>query len=94
MVARDGAFLFGDEANLTPKLPGYAVVNLNASYQLTPNLQLFARAENVGNVRYSSYGTFSPTDTVRLAQAPGAANPRSYSPAAPIGAFGGIRVQF
>ncbi len=94
VVARDGAFLFGDEANLTPKLPGYAVVNLNASYQLAPNLQLFARAENVGNICYYSYGTFSPTDTVRLAQTPGAANPRSYSPGAPIGGFGGMRLTF
>jgi outer membrane receptor protein involved in Fe transport len=93
-LGRDGAYLFGDEANLTPKLPGYAVLNLNADYQLTPRLRLFARIENAADARYYTYGTFSPTAAVRLAQAPGAANPRSYSPAAPIGGFGGIRVNF
>jgi len=93
-VGQDGAFLFGDEANLTPKLPGYVVINLNAGYQLTPRLQLFARIENAGDARYSTYGTFSPTSAVALVQAPGAANPRSYSPAAPIGGFGGARFKF
>jgi hypothetical protein len=32
--------------------------------------------------------------TVFIAQAPGATNPRSLSPAAPIGGFGGVRVTF
>jgi hypothetical protein len=31
---------------------------------------------------------------VFLAQAPNATNPRSYSIAAPIGGFGGVRVMF
>ena len=93
-IGQDGAYLFGDEANLSPRLPGYFVVNLNASYQLTRGLQLFARVENAADARYYTYGTFSPTATVNLVQAPGAANPRSYSPAAPVGGFGGVRVRF
>ena len=88
------AFLFGDEANLTAQLPGYFTVNLNTSYQLTKNVQLFAWAQNITNARYYTFGTFSPTSAVAIAQAPGASNPRSYSPAAPIGGFGGIRVTF
>jgi iron complex outermembrane receptor protein len=35
-----------------------------------------------------------PTSAVPIAQAPGATNPRSYSPAAPIGALVGVRVTF
>jgi hypothetical protein len=31
---------------------------------------------------------------VYLSQAPGATNPRSYSIAAPIGGFGGVRISF
>jgi iron complex outermembrane receptor protein len=31
---------------------------------------------------------------VFLAQAPNATNPRAYSPAAPIGGFGGVRITF
>lgn len=93
-VAASEAVLFGDQANLTPKLPAYVVLNLNASYQLTPNVQLFGLVQNAAGQRYYTYGTFSPTSSVALAQVPGATNPRSYSLAAPIGGFGGIRATF
>ncbi|HEV2100150.1 MAG TPA: TonB-dependent receptor, partial [Stellaceae bacterium] len=89
-----GQFLFGDEANLTPQTPPYLVLNLHSSYQVTKNLQLFAMIENVSNATYYTFGTFSPTSAVPIIQAPGAANPRSYSPAAPIGATVGIRATF
>ena len=93
-IGASTAFLFGDEANLTPPLPGYFTLNLSTSYQLTNNIQLFAWAQNITNARYYTFGTFSPTSAVFLSQAPGATNPRSYSPAAPIGGFGGVRVTF
>ncbi|HSZ89924.1 MAG TPA: TonB-dependent receptor [Acetobacteraceae bacterium] len=93
-ILASSAFLFGDEANLTPPLPGYFTMNLTTTYQLTKNVQLFAWAENITNARYYTFGTFSPTSSVFLAQAPGATNPRSFSPAAPIGGFGGVRVTF
>jgi outer membrane receptor protein involved in Fe transport len=94
LIAQSGAFLFGDEANLTPQLPGFVTLNLSTSYQLTPRVQFFASVENVTDAKYYTYGTFSPTTSVYLAQAPNATNPRAYSPAAPIGAFGGLRVKF
>jgi outer membrane receptor protein involved in Fe transport len=94
VVAASGAYLFGDEANLTPALPGYVTLNLSTTWQVTDHVQLFAWAENITNARYYTYGTFSPTSSVFLAQAPGATNPRSYSPAAPIGGFGGVRISF
>ena len=93
-IAASSAYLFGDEANLTPPLPGYFTLNLSTSYQVTEHVQLFAWAENITNARYYTFGTFSPTSSVFIAQAPGATNPRSYSPAAPIGGFGGVRVTF
>jgi len=93
-LAASGAYLFGDEANLTPELPGYFTLNLSTTYQVTDHIQLFAWAQNVTDARYYTYGTFSPTSSVFLAQAPGASNPRSYSPAAPIGGFGGVRITF
>ena len=89
-----GQFLFGDEANLTPQTPPYLVVNLHSSYQVTKNLQLFALIENVSNATYYTFGTFSPTSAIPIIQAPGATNPRSYSPAAPIAATVGIRATF
>src|SRR5271166_4801458 len=79
-VAASGRYLFGDEANLTPKTPAYFVLSLHTSYQLTPNLQLFGLLQNAFNTTYYTFGTFSPTSSVIIAQAPGATNPRSYSP--------------
>jgi len=93
-VAASGQFLFGDEANLTSKTPAYFVLNLHTSYQITKNLQLFGLIENAFNTTYYTFGTFSPTSSIPIAQAPGATNPRSYSPAAPIAATIGIRVTF
>ncbi len=91
---QSGQYLFGDEANLTPRLPGFFVMNLHSSYDVTQRLQLFVSAQNLLDRRYYTYGTFSPTNSVFLAQAPGASNPRSYSLAAPLGFFGGVRVKF
>jgi outer membrane receptor protein involved in Fe transport len=89
-----GQYLFGDEANLTPRLPGFFVLNAHTSYDVTPRVQLFASAENVLDRRYYTFGTFAPTSSINLVQAPGATNPRSYALAAPLGLFGGVRVKF
>ncbi len=93
-IYASGQYLFGDEANLTPPIPPYFVVNLHTSYQVTRHLQLFALLQNAFNVTYYTYGTFSPTSSIPIAQAPGATNPRSYSPAAPIGVTVGLRATF
>jgi iron complex outermembrane receptor protein len=93
-IAAAGQYLFGDEANLTPQTPPYFVLSLHSSYQVTSNLQLFAQIENAFNAQYYTFGTFSPTSSVPIAQAPGATNPRSYSPGAPIGVLVGIRATF
>jgi iron complex outermembrane receptor protein len=93
-IWQSSQILFGDEANLTPPLPGFVTLNLHGSYQLTPHVQLFTNIQNVNDAKYYTYGTFSPTSSVYLVQAPGATNPRAYSPAAPIGAFGGVKVTF
>jgi outer membrane receptor protein involved in Fe transport len=94
MIAASSAYLFGDEANLTPPLPGYVTLNVSTTYQVTEHVQLFAWAQNITDARYYTYGAFSPTGAVFLAQAPGASNPRSYSLAAPVAGFGGVRISF
>jgi len=93
-IAASGQYLFGDEANLNLKTQPYFVLNLHTSYQITKNLQFFGLIENAFNTKYSTFGTFSPTSSVFIAQAPGATNPRSYSPAAPIAGTVGLRVTF
>jgi iron complex outermembrane receptor protein len=93
-IAQTGQYLFGDEADLTPELPGFVTLNISTSYQITPRIQLFGSVENITDTRYYTYGTFSPTSAVFLRQAPNATNPRAYSPAAPVGGFGGVRISF
>ncbi|HSC18604.1 MAG TPA: hypothetical protein VLC74_06790 [Rhizomicrobium sp.] len=44
------------------------------------------------DTRYETFGTFSPVDQVPILQVPNARNPRSLSPAAPLVAFGGVRL--
>jgi len=97
LTAQTSTYLYGDEANLTPPLPGYIVLDLFTFYQLTPRLQFFGGIDNLTNTRYYNYGTFSPTGLdggVYVAQAPNYANPRSYSVAAPIGGYAGVKFTF
>ena len=93
-VAASGQYLFGDEANLTPKLPGYFVVGVNSSYQVTKHFQIFGLIQNAFNEKYYAYGTFSPTSTVMFIPAPNTTNTRSYNIAAPVAAYGGVRMTF
>jgi outer membrane receptor protein involved in Fe transport len=89
-----GQFLFGDAANLTPPLPPYFVLNLYTKYQLTKRLQVFGQVANAFNATYYTFGTFSPTSLVPIVRVPGANNPRSYSPAAPIAGLVGLKLAF
>ena len=89
-----GQYLVGDAANLTPQSPSYFVLNLHTSYEVYRNVVLFLQINNAFNAQYYTYGTFGPTASLPIAQAPGATNPREYSPAAPIGALAGVRVTF
>ena len=77
-------------------MPGYWVANLDASYQITKNIQIYAKAENVFDNHYYTYGTFFDTTDV-----PNFANggnpftdPRSLTPARPQAFYGGVRVTF
>ncbi|RAK59242.1 TonB-dependent receptor [Phenylobacterium hankyongense] len=94
VTAASGQILFGDEANLQPRLPGYVVANLSAGWRLTPAMEMFLAVRNLTDARYATFGTFAQTDQVALAEAPGAANPRSLSPAAPRSVLAGLRLTF
>ncbi len=93
-LVSSGQYLFGDEANLTSKTNPYVVLNANTSYRLTQNLEFFGLVQNLLNVKYETFGTFSPTSSVPIAQVPGATITRSLSPAPPIAAYGGVRFRF
>ena len=93
-VYTSSVYLFGDDANLVAPLPPYATVDLTTTYQLHPNVQLFAWARNVTNSWYYNFGTFSPTSSVAISQVPGATATPSYSLAAPTTVYGGLRIKF
>jgi iron complex outermembrane receptor protein len=89
-----GRYLQGDSANLNPKTGAYVLLNLNTAYQVTKNIQLFGLVRNVTNEHYATFGGFSPVGLVPIVQVPGASNPRSLTPGAPVSGFGGVRVTF
>jgi outer membrane receptor protein involved in Fe transport len=89
-------YFVGDESNQAPKLPGYAVFNLHASYQIDKTFQIYGRVDNVFDNRYATYGRFF--DTTALPNfANGGANfsdPRSVSPARPRAFYTGLKATF
>lgn len=94
IALRSGQYLVGDEANLTPKIHGYAVVNLRGSVFIMHGLTFFAELRNALNSRYETFGTFSEVDAVALEEAPGASDPRAYGPGTPRRWLAGVRANF
>jgi outer membrane receptor protein involved in Fe transport len=89
-------YFAGDESNQFPKLPSYAVFNLHASYQIDKNFQIYARADNIFDNRYASYGTFFDTTALPNFTNGGApfTDPRSLSPGRPRALYAGLKVKF
>jgi iron complex outermembrane receptor protein len=91
VVLASGQYLSGDPVNLLKKLPGYGVVNLHASYQISPNVQIYGLAENVFDARYKTFGILgNPTDIPFL----NLTNPRQYSLGPPLGLYAGVKASF
>jgi len=90
-------FFRGDESNQNKPLPGYEVVNLHSSYEVTKNFELFADISNLFDTRYATFGEFGDPTGVGAPGVPtngiGVDN-RFVSPAAPIAVFGGVRITF
>lgn len=93
-VVASGQFLFGDEANLTAPTTPYALLDADAAWRVRPWLTVFARARNLLDTRYATYGTFSPTASAPSALAPGASQTRSLSPGPPFAVYAGLRARF
>ena len=89
-------YFVGDASNQFPQLPGYAVVNVRASYQINKTFQIYARADNIFNNHYANYGTFFDTNAVPNFTNGGAAftDPRSLSPARPLALYAGLKATF
>ena len=96
VVAVGSQYYAGDASNQFEKLPAYGVVNVDASYQVTKNIQVYALVENLFDHRYYTYGTFFDTTEIPNFGAGGApfSDPRSLSPAQPLSAYAGVKVTF
>jgi iron complex outermembrane recepter protein len=88
LAASDQVF-FGDEANLNARLPGYAVLGMHTSYDLTKNVQLYGIVNNILDKHYATYGTYFDITSI-----PGFSDPRTIVPAQPFSAYGGIKMRF
>jgi outer membrane receptor protein involved in Fe transport len=96
MYAQDSQYVRGNENNQdsSGKIPGYAVFNLDARWNFARGWELFGMVNNVFNRKYETAGvlglnffngpgnTFDATNTVKEV---------FLSPAAPIGAWIGVR---
>ena len=92
---QSNVYRFGDEANLTQPVGGYAFVDLNAAFRAGDRLTLFVTVNNVFDKRYYTYGSFGPVGDVPWPNIPGGVtNPRTASPGTPITAYGGVRLTF
>ena len=91
---------YGDEANLTAPLGGYAKVNLHTSYDLTEHVQIYGLIDNLFDARFGTFGNFFDTQagseaslgTIDFTNPED--NNRSVTPAIPFAAYGGVRVKF
>jgi len=89
-------YFVGDESNQAQRLPSYAVFNLHASYQIDKTFQIYARADNIFDNRYATYGAFFDTGAVPNFANGGApfTDPRSLSPARPRAFYLGLKATF
>jgi iron complex outermembrane recepter protein len=89
-IALSNQYLRGDEANLQEPLPGYALLNARASWQVTRRFALFFEGENILDRHYASFGLYS--DPTGNGAFPNFTNPRFYTPGEPFGFWAGIEL--
>ncbi|AFJ01461.1 TonB-dependent receptor [Methylophaga frappieri] len=79
----------GDEANTDSKIGHYKVVNLHSRYQVTPNLQFFAKVDNLFDSEYNTFGLYGEPD-----EAPGLdfENPRFVGASSPRAGWIGFKL--
>lgn len=83
ILVRSNQVLIGDEAGLTPPVPGYAIVNLRGSVELVAGVSIFVELRNAFDRKYATFGTFSEVDEIDIVEVPDASDPRAYGPGSP-----------
>ena len=100
VVAFSGQYARGDENNqdVNGKVPGYTVVNLDASWRVAPQVEIYGQVSNLFNQKYSNFGTlgrdyFTGSGFSYYDSTPGASpvSTQFQGPGAPFGAWIGVR---
>jgi iron complex outermembrane receptor protein len=101
VILASSVYYVGDESNQLAPLPGYGIVNLHTSFRPAPHFEVFASINNLLNHKYSTWGILSDPTGIGAPGIPadGVTNGadvdnRFQSPAAPLEAFGGVRITF
>jgi iron complex outermembrane receptor protein len=93
-AAVGSTFFVGDDANQNVKLPGYWVVNLHTTYQVSKTLHLFAVVNNLFDRKYALSGTyFEPQGVVNAGLPFTLADQRTLVPGQPLAVYGGLRAK-
>jgi outer membrane receptor protein involved in Fe transport len=92
VIGQTDQFFRGDESNSTDELDGFVVVNINASYQITPGALIYLRVNNLFDSDYETFGVFGEAEEVLGEEFEDAR--RFVGPGAPLGAWIGLRAQF
>jgi iron complex outermembrane receptor protein len=90
VLMRSGVHLRGDEANLLDRTDGYAILNLRGAWNVSDNVMLFARIENVLDEDYESFGLLGEPGEVFEEFT----DPRFLGAGPPRGAWVGARVKW
>lgn len=113
VVVSSGSYLHGDENNANQAggtngegqyimgsghIGGYALVNLQGTYHVTPRFDVFGRCANLLNREYATAGflstnTFNPNGSYRFDPADWT-NENAVSPGAPLAVWAGIRLTY
>jgi outer membrane receptor protein involved in Fe transport len=98
LVAASDSPFFPNEAGSGDNLASYARVDLNTSYDVTDNVQVYGLVKNLFDSKYGLYGTYFEADEVsdvdRALGGPGFSDPRTISPSMPFAAYGGVKVRY
>jgi iron complex outermembrane receptor protein len=79
-----GQYYDGDNANQNGKMPARWTVNLRASWQATPDWQIFGAIDNLFDRHDPSYGTYFSLEDTEDLYTPALADPRSITLPRPI----------
>jgi outer membrane receptor protein involved in Fe transport len=91
VVAQGNQVRRADEANLLDPVPGFVIVDLRASYDVSAAVSVFAKVSNLFDTRYS---TFSVLGDARGVLGPAYDNPRFNGPGAPRAAWLGLALRY